>query len=46
MHLRTPTLDDLPLLRSWDQKPHVMAASGADPSWDDCIVYRLDRKDW
>ncbi len=34
MRLRTATLEDLPLLRSWDEKPHVMTASGADPSFD------------
>jgi aminoglycoside 6'-N-acetyltransferase len=34
MILRTATLSDLPLLQAWDGKPHVIAASGADDSFD------------
>lgn len=34
MILRLATLDDLPLLRDWDEKPHVIRASGDDDCYD------------
>ena len=34
MQLRPAKPDDLALLRSWDEKPHVMAATGADDAFD------------
>jgi aminoglycoside 6'-N-acetyltransferase len=34
MHLRRATLKDLPLLRRWDEQPHVIAASGDDDWFD------------
>src|SRR5262245_54695543 len=34
MKLRPATPDDLTLLRSWDEKPHVIAATGADDAFD------------
>lgn len=34
MELRPATPDDLTLLRSWDEKPHVIAATGADDAFD------------
>jgi aminoglycoside 6'-N-acetyltransferase len=34
MNLRPASPADLPLLRSWDAKPHVIAASGADGAFD------------
>jgi aminoglycoside 6'-N-acetyltransferase len=34
MHLRPATLADAPLLRRWDEAPHVSAASGDDDGWD------------
>ncbi|MGD2131580.1 MAG: GNAT family N-acetyltransferase [Maricaulaceae bacterium] len=32
--LRPATLDDIPLLEAWDEKPHVIAASGRDDGLD------------
>lgn len=34
MHLRRATLDDLDLLSAWDEQPHVIAAGGADDTFD------------
>lgn len=34
MHLRTATLCDLSLLRYWNAKPHVLAATGGDADWE------------
>ena len=34
MNLRPATIDDIDLLTYWDSKPHVVAASGSDDSWD------------
>jgi aminoglycoside 6'-N-acetyltransferase len=34
MRLRPATLADLPVLRRWDEEPHVIAASGDDGPWD------------
>lgn len=34
MRLRRATLADLPILRSWDEAPHVIAASGDDDGFD------------
>jgi aminoglycoside 6'-N-acetyltransferase len=34
MHLRRATRADLTLLKSWDTKPHVAAATGADGAFD------------
>ena len=34
MHLRPATPADLALLRSWDAKPHVIAATGGDAGMD------------
>jgi len=34
MILRPATLDDLAILRSWDDEPHVIAAGGADDTFD------------
>jgi aminoglycoside 6'-N-acetyltransferase len=34
MKLRRATLADLPRLRYWDSKPHVIAATGADEPYD------------
>jgi aminoglycoside 6'-N-acetyltransferase len=34
MKLRKATLADLPLLRHWDSKAHVIAATGADEPYD------------
>ena len=32
--MRLATLDDVPLLRHWDEQPHVVAASGDDDAID------------
>jgi aminoglycoside 6'-N-acetyltransferase len=34
MNLRRAVPGDLPLLRHWDKKPHVIAATGSDGAWD------------
>ncbi|WP_425409742.1 GNAT family N-acetyltransferase [Hyphococcus sp.] len=37
MRLRRATVEDIPLLRDWEQQPHVVAATGAvdgDDFWD------------
>lgn len=34
MNLRVANLDDLQLLRHWDEQPHVIAARGVDPNDD------------
>jgi len=34
MHLRPATPSDLALLRYWNTKPHVIAATGGDGNWD------------
>ena len=34
MHLRPATPSDLALLRYWNTKPHVIAATGSDADWD------------
>jgi aminoglycoside 6'-N-acetyltransferase len=34
MHLRRATRADLALLKDWDSKPHVAAATGADGAFD------------
>jgi aminoglycoside 6'-N-acetyltransferase len=46
MNLRTATIADLALLRSWDEQPHVIAATGADSGGFDW-EYELPRVvDW
>ncbi len=42
MRLRPAALDDLPVLRAWDEKPHVIAASGEDDVFD--WEYELPRE--
>jgi aminoglycoside 6'-N-acetyltransferase len=34
MILREATLSDVPVLRRWDSKPHVIASTGADDTFD------------
>ncbi len=34
IHLRPATKDDIPLLKRWDEKPHVVSASGDDDWYD------------
>lgn len=34
MQLRLATAADVPVLQSWDEKPHVVAATGSDGSFD------------
>jgi aminoglycoside 6'-N-acetyltransferase len=34
MRLRPATLADAPLLRHWDEAPHVIASAGDDGGWD------------
>jgi len=34
MRLRRATLEDVPMLRRWDEQPHVVASSGDDGGWD------------
>ena len=42
--LRSATKDDIPLLRRWDEKPHVIAAGGDDDwyEWDDELPRNAD----
>ncbi|MFC2953725.1 GNAT family N-acetyltransferase [Marinicaulis aureus] len=42
--LRPATKDDIPLLRRWDEKPHVKAAGGDDDwyEWDDELPRNAD----
>jgi aminoglycoside 6'-N-acetyltransferase len=54
MHLRRASRADLALLKSWDTKPHVAAARGADgafdwedelgrdPAWRDLLIAEVD----
>lgn len=53
MKLRNATLDDLELLRSWDEQPHVIAADPNDdwgwevelarsPSWREQLIAEVD----
>ncbi|GJL91261.1 GNAT family N-acetyltransferase [Hyphococcus sp.] len=34
MRLRRATTDDIPLLKAWDEKPHVISAGGGDDWYD------------
>ncbi len=34
MHLRRATIADIPTLKYWDTRPHVIASSGDDGGWD------------
>lgn len=46
IRLRKATIDDLALLRAWDEEPHVVAATGADSGGFDW-AYELPREvDW
>ena len=49
LKLRKATLDDVPILEDWDERPHVRFATGSDPDdapeeddedweWDDMIA--------
>lgn len=44
MKLRSATAADIPLLRAWDEKPHVSEATGEDGDydWDDEIPRTAD----
>jgi aminoglycoside 6'-N-acetyltransferase len=44
MRLRPATADDIPLLKSWDEKPHVITAGGGDDwyDWDNEIPRDAD----
>lgn len=55
MRLRTATLDDLDLLRSWDEQPHVIDADpnddwgwevelGRQPDWREQLIVEVDGK--
>lgn len=53
IELRHATIDDLPLLRHWDEQPHVIASGGDDdwvweeelpqrPDWREQLIAELD----
>jgi aminoglycoside 6'-N-acetyltransferase len=44
MHLRPALISDLPVLRFWDEQPHVLAARGRDdpPDWEDELARTVD----
>ena len=56
MRLRPATRDDIPLLKKWDQQPHVLSASGdgdwydwdaevpRDADWGELLIAEKDRR--